>query len=123
MERRVVHWQVDARKLGIVITCRGHDKERQVEACVRAFEALIQQQPAAVVVIADLAEMTGYESSSRVAWQDAFREHRKRMKRLVLVGARSKIIRMGAAVVGAFAGVPVTFVDAWSDLHSLDLSA
>jgi len=39
------------------------------------------------------------------------------------IGARSKMIRMGAAVVGAFAAVPVVFVDAWSDLQSLDLSA
>jgi hypothetical protein len=45
------------------------------------------------------------------------------MQRLILIGARSKMIRMGAAVVGAFAAVPVVFVDAWSDLQSLDLSA
>jgi hypothetical protein len=119
----VVHWEVEARKLGIVITCRGHDKERQVETAVRAFDALMAKQAGPLVVIADLAEMTGYESSSRVAWQEIFRRHRKQMHRLVLVGARSKMIRMGAAVVGAFAGVPVSFVDAWSDIHSLDLSA
>jgi hypothetical protein len=119
----VIHWQVEARKLGIVITCRGHDKERQVDLAVQAFDALMGKQAAPLVVIADLKEMTGYESSSRVAWQVVFKPHRKLMKRLILVGARSKMIRMGAAVVGAFAAVPVVFVDAWSDLGSLDVSA
>jgi hypothetical protein len=119
----VIHWQVEARKLGVVITCRGHDKERQVDAAVQAFDELMRRRTGPLVVIADLREMTGYESSSRVAWQGVFQRHRKLMQRLILVGARSKMIRMGAAVVGAFAAVPVVFVDAWSDLQSLDLSA
>ena len=119
----MIHWQVEARKLGVVITCRGHDKERQVEAAVSAFDELMRKQTAPLTVIADLKEMTGYESSSRVAWQVVFKRHRKLMQRLILVGARSKMIRMGAAVVGAFAAVPVVFVETWSDLQSLERSA
>jgi hypothetical protein len=123
MTKTMIHWQVEARAIGIVITCRGHDRSDTVGATVRTFDMLMQKQPAPVVVVADLTEMTGYETSSRQAWQEIFRAHRKHMRCLVLVGARSKMIRMGAAVVGAFAAVPVRFVATWSELSTLDLSA
>jgi hypothetical protein len=119
----VNHWQVEKRPVGLVITCRGHDRERQVDAAVHAFDGLMARQTQPIVVIADLTEMTGYESTSRQAWQDVFRRHRTLMRGLILVGARSKMIRMGAAVVGAFAAVPVRFVDNWSELGAVDFSA
>lgn len=119
----MIHWQVEIRPVGLVITCRGHDRERQVDQAVRTFDGLMGRQTQPIVVLAELTEMTGYESTSRQAWQDVFRRHRTLMRRLVLVGARSKMIRMGAAVVGAFAGVPVAFVDSWAEVGSLDLSA
>jgi hypothetical protein len=58
-----------------------------------------------------------------VHWQVMFREHRARIRRLVLVGARSALIRMGAATVGAFAGIPVKFVDSWDELEEWERSA
>jgi hypothetical protein len=116
----MVHWQVEAREIGIVITCRGHDKDGTVGKATEAFGALIEVRKGPCLVIADLSEMTGYETSSRHAWQDIFRRHRRQMRRLVLVGARSKIIRVGAAMVGAVAGVPVTFVDTWSEVGGVE---
>ncbi len=115
------HWAVMDTKRGIVITCRGHDKTSSVDAAVRSFDELAKQRSAPFAVIADLREMTGYETYSRIAWQKVFRTHRALMRRLVLVGARSAFVRMGAAVVGAFAGVPVRFVDSWKDVEQLDV--
>ena len=110
------HWKVSVSALGIVITCRGHDKDRTVGAAVQAFHDLAGQRPGAFTIVADLREMTGYETESRVAWQQAFFRHRKQIQGLVLVGARSALIRMGAATVGAFAGIPVRFVNTWDEV-------
>jgi hypothetical protein len=119
----MTHWHVGTQNRSIVITCRGHDREGQVQGAVDRFAELMKGQTSPVVVIADLREMTGYESNSRQAWLTVFREHRGNMQRLILVGARSRVIRMGAAVVGAYAGVPVRFVDAWDEVFGLERTA
>ena len=111
------HWSVNDSRLGIVITCRGHDKQRRAAAAVTQFRQVARARSGSYTVIADLCEMTGYESVSRQLWQEAFRAERMRIRLLVLVGAQSTFIRMGASVVGAFAGVPVRFVDSWDDVE------
>jgi hypothetical protein len=100
---------------GILITCRGHDKEGTVAAAVADFERLVPRAKR-FAIVADLREMTGYETESRRAWQEVFRNHRDHVEALVLVGAQSALIRMGAAAVGAFSGIPVRFIDSWDDL-------
>jgi hypothetical protein len=102
--------------IGIVITCRGHDKQRTVRVAVDRFEELVAKRPGPFAIYVDLRSMSGYESDSRRAWQTAFARHRARVDGLVLVGARSPIIRMGAAAVGAFAAIPVRFVASWAEL-------
>lgn len=114
------HWNVADSELGIVITCRGHDKTRSAERAANTFRLLATKRAGRFAVIADLREMTGYESHSRRIWQEALRGERERLSRLVVIGARSRVIRMGAAVVGAFAGVPVRFVDGWDEVRGLD---
>lgn len=117
------HWQVGVQNQSIVIVCRGHDKQGQVGKAVARFAELIAQRTSPVSVIADLREMTGYESSARQAWQAVFRDHRSKVDCLLMVGARSRVIRMGAAVVGAFAGIPVRFVEGWDEVLGVDRSA
>lgn len=116
------YWRVSERGASIVITCRGHDRSNTIQPALADFRALAKSR-SEFVIIADLREMTGYESESRVHWQTLFREFRTSIKRLVLVGARSALIRMGAAAVGAFAGVPVKFVEDWQELESWERSA
>jgi hypothetical protein len=116
------YWQVSERGPSIVITCRGHDKARTIQPALADFRVFASARTE-FVIIADLREMTGYESENRVHWQQLFREFRARIKRLVLVGARSALIRMGAAAVGAFAGVPVKFVESWDELEASEKSA
>ena len=103
----------------ITITCRGHDKARTVAAAVQTFEALATSRAGRFSIVADLREMTGYETESRVAWQETFRKFRTRIDCLVLVGARSALIRMGAAAVGAVAGIPVRFVRSWDEVDDV----
>jgi hypothetical protein len=116
------YWKVSARGPSIVITCRGHDKERTIQPALADFRTLAatrRQFP----IIADLREMTGYDSENRVHWQNLFRQYRGQITRLVLVGARSALIRMGAAAVGAFAGIPVKFVEDWDEVVALEQGA
>jgi hypothetical protein len=116
------YWKVSERRQDIVITCRGHDRARTIQPALDAFRALASARSEFVIIV-DLREMTGYESDSRLQWQVLFREFRVRIKRLVLIGARSALIRMGAAAVGAFAGIPVTFLDSWDELEQRERSA
>ena len=46
-------------------------------------------------------------------------QFRTRIDCLVIVGARSALIRMGAAAVGAVAGVPVRFVASWDEVAAV----
>jgi hypothetical protein len=115
------HWNVARSGDAIVISCHGHDRDAQFTEAVEAFTQLMREARASVRVIADLTKMTGYEPSARRAWQGAFIPHRQRIRALILVGARSPGIRMGAAVVAAVAGIPVRFVADWAAIPSLDL--
>lgn len=110
------HWKVTETGDSVVVTCRGHDKSGTYVAAVAKFEACVARHPEAFRVIADLREMTGYETGARQAWQESFRKNRRLIRVLVFVGAKSTGIRMGAAVAGAVAGVPVRFVDGWSQI-------
>ena len=110
------YWKVSDRPWGVVISCRGHDKERTVRNAVTEFEHVAIQRDGVFTIYADLLEMTGYESESRQAWQAAFGRYAHRVEALVLVGAQSALIRMGAATIGAATGIPVRFVASWSEL-------
>jgi hypothetical protein len=109
-------WRLSSRAFGVVITCRGHDKERTVHSAVAEFERIVAERDGVFTIFADLREMTGYETEAREAWQVAFANHSQRVDSLVLVGAQTALIRMGAAAIGAFAGIPVRFVASWSEL-------
>jgi hypothetical protein len=113
------YWRVTENEYGVVITTFGHDKTRKWVPAVQEFGRCMQGRTQAVSVIADLCQMTGYETEARRAWQDAFRQHRALMCAVIIVGARSPVIRMGAAVVGAVAGVPVRFVKDWAEVSDL----
>jgi hypothetical protein len=116
-------WRVSDRSWGIVVTCRGHDKEGTVRHAVTAFEHLAIERNGVFTIFADLLEMTGYESESRQAWQAAFGRYSHRVEALVLVGAQSALIRMGAATIGAATGIPVRFVAAWSELPEASVAS
>ncbi len=118
----VDYWRLSSRAFGVLITCRGHDKERTVHGAVAEFERLVTERESTFTIFADLREMTGYETESREAWQAAFAKYSQRVESLVLVGAKTALIRMGAAAVGAFAGIPVRFVTSWSELPQAPLA-
>jgi hypothetical protein len=114
------YWKVDDTPRGVVITCRSHDRTDSVYQAVRAFDAIATRRSGPFSIIADVREMTGYQSAARRAWQEIFRVHRDKIRRLVLVGAQSVYIRMGASVVAAFAGLPVRFVEDWAEVEAAD---
>lgn len=113
------HWKVSEGEHGIVIACFGHDKAWGWEPAVERFGELITRRARETRVVADLRAMTGYETEARRAWQEAFAKHRRSITSAIFIGAPSRGIRMGAAVVGAVAGVPVRFVDDWEALGKL----
>lgn len=114
------HWKVTEGEHGVVIMCFGHDRVWGWERAVERFGELLSQRSCETQVVADLREMTGYETEARRAWQESFAKHRRSIRGAVFVGAPSRSIRMGAAVVGAVSGVPVRFVDDWSEVEKLE---
>jgi hypothetical protein len=114
------YWTVDDTPRSIVITCRGHDRTDSFQQAVQKFDVLAQKRVQPFSIIADVREMTGYQSQARRAWQEIFRVHRAKIERLVLVGAQSVYIRMGASVVATFAGLSVRFVDDWAEVDELE---
>jgi hypothetical protein len=110
------YWKVSLAPAGIVITVHGHDKERAAHKAVAEFNALARDYVGPFTIVGDVREMTGYETDSRQAWQQAFRNHRTRIREFVLVGAKSPLIRMGAAAVGVFASIRVRFVASWDEI-------
>jgi hypothetical protein len=100
------------------VGCRDHVpwSRQRVRHAVTAFEHIAIERDGAFTIFADLLEMTGYESESRQAWQSAFARCAHRVDALVLVGAQSALIRMGAATIGASTGIPIRFVASWSEL-------
>jgi hypothetical protein len=112
----MVHWKVTENEHGIVITCFGHDKARGWATAIERFGELISRRRGQTQVVGDLYQMTGYETEARRAWQQAFGTHRRAMHAVIFVGAPTRGIRMGAAVVGAVSGVPVRFVNDWSEV-------
>jgi hypothetical protein len=110
------HWDVTAHERDLVITARDHDRSGAVHKAAATFVELAEARPDGFRIIADLREMTGYETESRKAWTAVFSRFRSRIDRLVLVGARSALIRMGAATVGALSGIPVRFVDSINEI-------
>jgi hypothetical protein len=111
------HWKITETADNIVISCSGHDMGGKYAAAATKFAGCVARRSGMFRVIADLREMTGYESAARRAWQEAFQKHRRLMSAVVIVGAPSRGIRMGAAVVAAVAGVPVRFVNDWSEIN------
>ena len=116
------HWKVTPRGEDLLIVARGHDKQRAYERSLLVFDGLAATREQ-FTLYADLSEMTGYESETRKAWQELLRGHRSRIRKLVFIGARFALIRMGAAAVGAFAAIPVVFVDRWDQLAPHDVRA
>jgi hypothetical protein len=110
------HWRVVALPLGILITAHGHDRTRTFESAIPIFHEVVGKREGSFRIIGDLREMTGYETEARMAWQDALYPHRERIEGIVLVGGGSALVRMGAAVIGAFTGIPVRFVSSWTDI-------
>lgn len=106
------YWKVTPSGSNIVITCRGHDREGTARAAVAEFQVLAEAR-ASFCVIADLREMTGYESESRKHWQVVFRAYQERITKLVVIGAQGPLIKMGAAAAAAYAGIPASFIEAW----------
>ena len=110
------YWTVGERGDDLLITCSGHDRERQWPRAIQQFGELMARRTHALRVIVDLRQVSGYETEARRAWQDAFRQHRCRMLGIVCIGG-TRSIRMGAAVAGAVSGVPMRFVDDWNEVE------
>lgn len=105
-ENWTLRFQASTRRLFII--AEGFATEEHSKEAAREFIRLLGSQTVDLVV--DLGKMTGYTSGARRAWQDAFYPVRKQLTRMLVVGSGvPAMVRMGATVVAAVIGVPISF--------------
>jgi len=104
----------DARRRAFIIA-EGFATEEKSEQAAEEFLRLLGGKSVDLVV--DLGKMTGYTSGARRAWQECFYPVRKQLKRMLVVGASiPAMVRMGATVVAAVSGVPISFYKTMAEL-------
>src|SRR6478609_2961109 len=89
----------------IVLTVRGyHDVEAARAAVARFHELMLESPGAAVEVVADLQNITGFDEDCRALWQDGFRKHTTRIQMITLVQA-TPLAKMAAGALGLYLGI------------------
>lgn len=99
-------WRIE--RLGHVVQARfdGYLDEAAGHASAQRFESLTVGLERLEIVF-DVRAMDGYDNAARNAWGRVMRKRREQIVSIETVGA-SPIIRLGASVLGMFAGVLVT---------------
>jgi hypothetical protein len=107
----------DARRRAFIIA-EGFATEEKSHEAAEEFLRLVGGKTVDLVV--DLGKMTGYTSGARRTWQECFYPVRKQLKRMLVVGTNvPAMVRMGATVVAAVIGVPISF---YKTMPELDLA-
>lgn len=92
----------------LFIIAQGFASEDNSREAARRFLDLLGSRTVDLVV--DLDRMTGYTTAARQVWQHCFRPVRSQLRRMLVVGRDIPgLVRMGASVVAAFAGIPIRF--------------
>ena len=102
-----VRWERFGEHRCLVVAFTGRlevDEARTKMASIRAALVGVQEP---VAMVWDAAGMTGYDGEARKFWQEGLEELRPRIRAIHLI-SESKLIRMGASVVGMFLGLEIT---------------
>jgi hypothetical protein len=106
----------DAVKQRLFIIAEGFATEERSYAAAREFIELLGSHTVDLVV--DLGKMTGYTSGARRAWQESFYPVRKQLRRMQVIGNQvPAMVRMGATVVAAVVGIPISFYRTMTELE------
>jgi hypothetical protein len=105
----------DATRRAFIIA-EGFATEEKSQAAAKEFLGLLGGKTVDLVV--DLGRMTGYTSGARRTWQECFYPVRRQLKRMLVVGTNvPAMVRMGATVVAAVIGVPISFYKTMAELN------
>ena len=117
-ESYALTYQAETRRMLLVV--KGFATgEKSKEACARFIELLGKKN---VDFVADLDEVTGYESDARQVWQECLRSVRSQIGYILVVGRNiPSMVRMAATVVAAFTGVPIRFFSTYAELDAGDV--
>jgi hypothetical protein len=100
----------------LFIIAEGYATEEKSVAAAAEFKNLLASNTVDVVV--DLDKMTGYTTGARRTWQECFTPLRKQLRRLIVVGTQvPTMVRMGATVVAAVVGIPISFYKTLDELN------
>jgi len=115
-EKWTLRYQAATQRL--LIVAEGHATEEKSSGAAVEFKRLLGSNTVDVVV--DLEGMTGYTTGARRTWQECFSSVRKQLRRLIVIGTNvSAMVRMGATVVAAVAGIPISFYKTLDELNEV----
>jgi hypothetical protein len=115
-EKWTLRYQATTQRLFII--AQGYATEEKSAVAAAEFKRLLAQNTVDVVV--DLDEMSGYATGARRTWQECFSSVRKQLRRLIIIGTHvSAMVRMGATVVAAVAGIPISFYKTLDELNEV----
>jgi hypothetical protein len=115
-EKWTLRYQAGTQRLFII--AEGYATEEKSAAAAVEFKKLLGSNT--VDVIVDLDKMTGYTTGARRTWQECFGPVKKQLRRLVVVGTQvPAMVRMGATVVAAVVGIPVSFYKTIDELNDV----
>lgn len=98
-------WQIHQGAVFITAVFEGHLSAEEGRDSAHAFAESLRTRETAFVIF-DVAEMTGYDTAARVAWQKALFPHRRKIASIEVRGG-NMIILMGASVLALALGVPL----------------
>jgi hypothetical protein len=91
----------------VVLAISGYHGLSQAESCVRTAVELFRTLRACEFVV-DLRHMSGFDTGSRVTWQQHLQDFRLHIHTVTIVGG-SPLARMSGAAVCLYAGIKMKF--------------
>lgn len=101
----------------IVLTVRGYHHGQAARDAIAYFHMLMSESTAAVEVVADLRNITGFDEDCRVLWQDGLRSYTDRIKMITLIQG-TPLAKMAASALGLYLGIQVRSVEGLADPDS-----
>jgi hypothetical protein len=115
-EKWTIRYGAATERLFIVV--QGYATEEKSAVAAAEFKRLLASNTVDVVI--DLGALTGYAPDARRTWQECFASVRKQLRRLIIIGTHvSAIARMGATVVAAVVGIPISFYKTLDELNEV----
>lgn len=116
-ENPIIEWKELSGRSCLKFIFKGVFLESDALPAIEEWKKAFQYKPGEkIILIWDCAEMKGYDTLSRIAWQSALKELMEQIDSIWLITNRS-LIKVGARVMSIFASIPIKVVSSESQIQ------